>query len=1227
MHWIKSYLFSILLSFSVVTVNGQQSSISSFDEKYFSIFLIGDAGKFSDATKHNLESLKKQMDAAGSASSTVFLGDNIYPAGMPSEEDKYRQEAEENLKSKLDIIRDYEGKAMMVPGNHDWRKGKKDGWESVLRAQKFANDYLQKQQVIVPEDGCPGPISYELTEDILLVLFDSQWILHPSDRPGENESCEAKTGLEFFAQLQDIIKMNEHKKIVLASHHTILSYGIHGGRSNFRQHVFPLTDIHKNLYLPLPIVGSIYPLYRKYLGNIQDHSHPMYKVMRKSLQELMEMYPNIIYASGHDHSLQHISKNDAHYVVSGSGSLTSFVKDGKYSEFTASIVGYARLDFHGSGLVKLKFISTEISNDEVIFEKELFNKPYIPNLDPYTNTSLNFNNQTTMAHVSDQYGAGKGKVRWFGANYRDIWSQDVEVPVFDIGQEHGGLNIVQRGGGFQTKSLRLEAKNGKQYVLRSIEKYTSKAIPEVLRGSFAADVVQDQISASHPYGAFVVPGLAVSAGIYHTNPKAVFIPQDPRFGKYQEEFGGTVALYEERPSGNWKDADHFGNSKKIVNTQKVIKSLKNDNDNFVDQEFVLKNRLFDLIIADWDRHDDQWRWASFKEDKGIMYRPIPRDRDQAFFVNQGILPKIASRKWAMPKFQGFDYELKNVSGFMFNARWFDRSFINGLSKEDWINTAKELQQNLTDESIESAIKQWPDSIYAKNGPIVISKLKSRRDRLSDYAIDHYNFLSRKVDVVGSDKRELFDLERNPDGSTKVVVYKLNKDGEKKKTLYSRSFDKDETKEIRLYGLGGKDKFNIHGNGKSAIKTRVIGGKGRDTIIDQSIIRGWGRHTLIYDTKGGTYIEKGKEGRNLSSNASNINEYNRKSFKYNLTVPLITANYNVDDGIFIGGGLLRTTHGFRKDPFKNKHLLLGMVAFKTGSFDLRYKGTFNHVIGSLDAQFNFDLEGPNYTFNYFGMGNESEFDQNQDIDYYRVQIDNVLGSFYLRQRFRERFHVSIGPRFENINMRGNDQRFVELEFNNGDTILNAQTYSGLGAEIELDTRDRSMMPHKGVHLKIHGKSMKGLNNYSNDYGNISGFFAFYWSFRDPTAITISNRTGGGMSFGDFEFYQANTLGGSGKMANLRGYRRTRFYGNNSFYNNTEIRFTLFGFKTYLFPSHFGILVFNDIGRVWLEGEESNKWHQSMGGGIWLSPFESVVLSSTIAFGEEETLITVNFGFLF
>ena len=209
----------------------------------------------------------------------------------------------------------------------------------------------------------------------------------------------------------------------------------------------------------------------------------------------------------------------------------------------------------------------------------------------------------------------------------------MEIDLFDIGSEHGGLKPLKKGGGQQTKSLRMEAKDGRQYVLRSIEKYPENAIPPALRKTFAQEIVEDQISSSHPYGAFIVPTLAEAAQIYHTNPKPVFIPDDSRFGQFRSTFAGTLSLYEERPNGEAAGDPHFGEADDVEGTLTVIEKLKKDNDNTVDQNFVVRNRLFDMWIGDWDRHDDQWRWAEFDQGKGKNVSAYPQRSRPGFFLS------------------------------------------------------------------------------------------------------------------------------------------------------------------------------------------------------------------------------------------------------------------------------------------------------------------------------------------------------------------------------------------------------------------------------------------------------------------------------------------------------------------------------------------------------------------------------------------------------------------
>ena len=784
----------------IIFVLSSLTRLMAQEEVIYTLYLIGDAGERSDEQSGTFQLAREQMMAATAEKGLIFLGDNIYPKGLPLPGHQDRTESEKVLEEHLKVLEGLEGGFYFIPGNHDWAQGRSYGWSQVQRQETFVENHLDSADVFVPDRGCPGPVEIPLNEEITLIVIDTQWFLHRWDKPNQEQGgCEVTGPIEVLQALDDMIARNAHKKVIVATHHPMYTYGGHGGVVKATWHLKP------------PVLGTIYALYRKAIGSIQDTSNPRYRAMRNAMVGVFEKYGNVIHVAGHEHSLQYSFKENTHYIVSGSGSKTTYVKKKGFAEYAESTHGFSKLVFHKGGKVKVEFWKADGTRS---FEKVLMEKPYTPQLteDEFAR-QVDLKDSSVIAFASNQYRAGNTKKKLLGRNYRDIWLQEHEVPVFDIGTEHGGLKIVQRGGGMQTKSLRLQARDGRQYVLRSIEKYAEGAVPKAFQNTFAVDLVQDQISASHPYGAFVIPHMAEAAGIYHTNPKLVFIPDDPRLGEHQQDFANTLALYEERPAKNWSDADFFGNSKKIVNTAKVIEKLADDNDNFVDQHWVLRSRLFDLVIGDWDRHDDQWRWASFDEGKGKMYRPIPRDRDQAFFVNTGFFPAIWSRKWGLPKFEGFDHEVRWPSGLMFNARYFDRSFLTGLSQEDWMKAAEGIQASLTDEAIEKAIRQWPDAIYGDHGDEIIAKLKSRRDKLKKYALDHYLFLSREVDVLGSNKHEHFRATRKDNGDVHVVVRKMTKDGDKKHVLYDRVFKHGETREIRLYGLEGKDEFEIEGETK------------------------------------------------------------------------------------------------------------------------------------------------------------------------------------------------------------------------------------------------------------------------------------------------------------------------------------------------------------------------------------------------------------------------------
>lgn len=1233
------YLISTLLLFIISTGNFAQSPSPS-DSLVHTLFLYGDAGQLNPKQQELAQMLKQQMQQMDEKSTLLFLGDNLYPQGMPPPYSLDRERAEAVINAHLALVKDYAGNSYFIPGNHDWAQGRSYGWSYLNNQETYIEEQIGKN-VFLPDDGCPGPVQVPLTDKILLIILDTQWFLHGWNKPGNVQgNCAIGNAIEVLQSMNDIIQTNQNKHIIVASHHPMYSYGNHGGFNTFKDHIFPLTELVPQLYIPLPIVGSIYPLFRKIFGNIQDISHPTYRKMRNSIVNILENYPHVIHVAGHEHTLQHTLKDSIDYIISGSAAKTSFVRTKGFAKYTASAYGFARLDFYKGGEIKLQFWKLGSNNPETkpAYEKILMKRPLQDDMSGNEfEREVDLKDSAVTVRASGQYETKSELGQFFlGENYRKEWLQKIQVPVFDIGQEKGELQIIQRGGGMQTKSLRLQAADGKQYVLRSVEKYPEDAVPEFLQKTFAADLVKDQISASHPYGAVVVPYLAEAIDIYHTKPKIVFIPDDPRLGLYQQEFAGTLALFEERPDEAWTNASHFGNSENIIGTTKLLEKLKDDNDNEVDQRFTLKNRLFDMIIGDWDRHDDQWRWAEFdkKGEKGKIYRPIPRDRDQAFFVNEGLLPKIVSRRWALPKLEGFDHDIRWTPGFMFNGKNFDRSFLTELSKNEWVQVAREIKKDLTDDEIEHAVKQWPDSIYSLHGEEVIAKLKSRRDKLEKHATSYYLFLAKVVSVVGSDKHEQFMATRHDNGDVHVQVRKILKDGEEKKIIYERLFKYEETNEVRLYGLGGQDQFEIKGKSKRGIKLRVIGGPDEDLIQDFSRVTGLERKNIIYDTKFNNKFELGSESKNKTMLNPEVNNYDRRAFEYDVLMPLVTASINADDGLFLGGGFISTNHGFRKEPFKNRHKFLASYAFETSSYNFKYNGFFTEVLRDWDIAIDLDVKQPDYITNFFGLGNESIFNRAIDeekgledaIDYYRLHFRAISSSIGLSKKIGGFSRFSIKHNYEAVEVEdpGSAARFIN-EYNAANDVKPDQYrhYTGGTLDLTFDKRTEYLTT-AGVFWGNQLSLMTAVHNAHKSFSSFNSTLAFYYTFYTPSSLTMATRFGGGVNFGDYEFYQAQVLDGKSE---LRGFRKDRFYGDSKFYNNFEVRWKLLSFRTYIFPASLGILLFNDVGRVWLEEEDSETWHHGYGGGIWIAPFNRTVISSELGRSREETLFYLRLGFIF
>jgi hypothetical protein len=809
---------------------------------------------------------------------------------------------------------------------------------------------------------------------------------------------------------------------------------------------------------------------------------------------------------------------------------------------------------------------------------------------------------------------------FFGESYRKLWSAPVKMRIFHLSKEKGGLKVTEKGGGMQTKSLRLEDATGQEWVIRTIQKYPERVLPPTLRKTIAESIIKDQIADEHPFSAVVVAPLADALGVPHANPEIVYVADDPAFGQYRKDFINQVFLFEEREPLDAKKTD---------NTDKVSEKLREDNDNRVNQVTVLRARLLDMLLGDWDRHSDQWRWEKKKTDKGNVYEPIPRDRDQVFYSSDGVIPWLVSRYLLMSKFQSYQDHIRAISRWNLNARNFDRYFLNELHEKDWEEQIAFVQNKLTDDVLTAAVKRMPDTIYKLCGPDIVRKLIHRKNILKEQAMTYYRFLSDKVEVLGTDKHESFDITNKPDGSVKLVVNKISKDGEKEQVIYDRIFDPKITNEIRLYGFADKDVFAVHGKERSPITIRMIGGDGNDTFNIDSNVTGKGNR-YVYDRSDEENKLPAKNQVHLVTAADTIvNQYKEKNFEYDFLQPLFLASYNKDYGLQLIGKFVYQKHGFRKEPYAFRQSMTINYGLGVGSLLINYDGEFKQAIGNNDLVLDVLNKGPNYTSNFFGIGNNTGFINSgaKKIRYYRNVYNYINADIRLRHTYNN-WTVSAGVagQYYNGDEDGNNGRLLnDYDAAHPDeNVFGQQTLAGLVAGIAFDTRDKGLVPHKGVLWKTSLTGMKALNPNAHSYGQIVSEFSFLLNPDDESKLVFADRIGGGTTLGNAAYYQQLKLGGS---SNLRGFYTWRFTGKSMAYNNFEVRVKISDVASYLLPGTLGMIGFHDVGRVWTPGEASNTWHNGYGGGLYFEPGQLLLIQGVIGFSKEGSYPYVSAGFRF
>ncbi|MBI9072445.1 MAG: BamA/TamA family outer membrane protein [Melioribacteraceae bacterium] len=834
----------------------------------------------------------------------------------------------------------------------------------------------------------------------------------------------------------------------------------------------------------------------------------------------------------------------------------------------------------------------------------------------------------------EEYKAGSFHRFFFGDHWRDLWTTPIKVEVLDMNSFAGGLKPIKRGGGMATKSLRFKGKDGQFWKFRSVNKDPRKALPEELQETLVGDVLMDQTSSSNPFAPLIVNPILNAVGILHAEAKLVWMPNDELLGEYRKEFGNVLGTIEIHPDEGDEVTQAFNGADKVSGTFKLLHRLEDKRSEKVDSKEFLKARLTDLFLGDWDRHTDQWRWALYNRNGEKLWKPIPRDRDQAFARFDGALTRIAEYK--VPQINHFDADYPQIEDLSWSGRFLDRMFLTEITKEDWDSITVSLQSQITDSVIFNAVKMLPPEGFKTSGECLIKDLISRREKLSGYSNEYYELTNMYIDVFASEKDDFVEVDRISDDYTVIKRYSRSKKlGEKKeKILYHKVVDNSLTKQIRIHLLEGDDKVVITGVVDESPLVKIIGGKGKDEILDNSVVNGyWMNFTPIpsEETKTEVYDSGKKTKITYKGNLTHYDEkvkipktdeelYEPEQRDRNTdwlpsSVLSITSSY----GLLIGGGLQQYGYDFRVAPYDYWLNFTGAYATLPNTYAIEFNGRFNSIIKNATVALNVSRSRLRF-LNYYGYGNETKYNRElEEDDLYRLEQESFQAELLVEKEIFNKTKISVGVLYEDSEIELDYPQLIN-SFPIKDYGRGTLNDIGFNAAILYDSRDNSVLTTKGIYIEADGKYYPEIFDNMIQFLN-AGFDVRSYFSSSNSKVTFAGRISGRKIWGDFPIHRAVFLGGNN---DLRGLSLRRFSGSAMLFGQSELRTDLTKLKI-IIPADLGVFGFAETGRVFIKNDKSEVWHSSFGGGMYLAFLNRSLLATfSLGFSDERTTFYLNFS---
>lgn len=807
-------------------------------------------------------------------------------------------------------------------------------------------------------------------------------------------------------------------------------------------------------------------------------------------------------------------------------------------------------------------------------------------------------------------------IRWlatplFGGRYRALWNTPITLPLLDVEDTGGGLRPSGRGTGQDVGLHYFDARDGTHWTFWPLDRTSPRtAGAGIVPPAVSTGIIEDLTSGRHPAGPLVAAALAEAVGVPNQEGWLVALPPHALPDDSASAAGPVAGYLLRRDPVASTDTTGPIAPGEVVTSLSMLHRRLTDAGNWIDERAVLRSALFSVYLGDLNPRFIDWRWeAVAREGGGITWRPLGVFRVAALARYDGLVTYLA--RPIQPDLTTFGPHYPHILTGIPDQESAYRFLVGGLPRAVWDSTAKSLQERLTDSAIAVAVAAMPAAYRNRDGERITRLLRERRDHLPQAVDRMFRSVRREAEVHATTAGEAVSVEWPSRDSLRIGF-----------GGHERAYSARETDRVTLFLVDGVDSVRFAGAPGRAPSLRVVPPSGSQPLMIEGDPAGSPAAVYARGVEpnivppGAIAVRNSTVDNALSSLDSTGGE--RAEGHRSLT-PTFWLSLSSGVGWLIGGGVVRTDWSGEARPFRSRMKLRAGYGSDSKSGIVQYLGDFRWAHSPLQLHIDAVASGVGAVY-FYGFGNETPGDSTES--YYRAGR-NVFGfAPSLLYPLSDRVRVGGGIELKSVETPTPDTLFIGVDQPYG---VGTFGEAGLTGDFVFDSRDVRGAPRSGVL----GTATVGWYPLTDEggggFGTVTGSVATYWTPRWWQAMTVAARVSGTHTWGDVPYFEAAFIGGG---RTVRGLPQGRYEGNQAAFGNLDLRFRVSKIQ-FVLPWDFGILGLADIGRVWVDGEESNTWHPSFGGGLWAALMNrSLSASLNVATGAGQgVFINAGGGFSF